>query len=206
MTMAAGMTIGLFYFMQSLITSGDRLDNHITAIKLVDASMPTIELIVIEENDKPEPIEDVSEQQPELQDKQIKLNQGPSLNIKKAAVEIDTAMDFSITSISTADGDYLPLVAIAPEYPARARQRDIEGWCIVSFTVSGQGNVVEGTIEVVDAEPPGIFDRSSMRAASRHIGMTTLHVTRVALHIAWTTRQQRPMPTAQRPTARAYRW
>ena len=38
---------------------------------------------------------------------------------------------------------------------------------MVSFTVDGLGNVVEETIEVVDAEPPNIFDRSSMRAATR---------------------------------------
>jgi len=37
----------------------------------------------------------------------------------------------------------------------------------VSFTVDGQGNVVEDSIEVVDAEPPSIFDRSSTRAAMR---------------------------------------
>ena len=65
------------------------------------------------------------------------------------------------------DGDYLPLVAIAPQYPTRAAQRGIQGWCLVSFTVDGLGNVVEETIAVVDAEPPNIFDRSSIRAATR---------------------------------------
>jgi protein TonB len=70
-------------------------------------------------------------------------------------------------SISATDGDYLPLVAIAPQYPTRAAQRGIEGWCLVSFTVDGMGNVVEDTITVVDAEPANIFDRSSIRAATR---------------------------------------
>ncbi len=63
--------------------------------------------------------------------------------------------------------DYLPLVAIAPQYPTRAAQRGIEGWCLVSFTVNGLGNVEEDTITVVDAEPVRIFDRSSVRAAAR---------------------------------------
>jgi protein TonB len=58
-------------------------------------------------------------------------------------------------------------VAIAPQYPTRAAQRGIQGWCLVSFTVDGLGNVVEETIEVVDAEPQSIFDRSSERAAAR---------------------------------------
>ena len=37
----------------------------------------------------------------------------------------------------------------------------------MSFTVNGLGNVDEDSIEVVDAEPANIFDRSSMRAATR---------------------------------------
>jgi protein TonB len=63
--------------------------------------------------------------------------------------------------------DYLPLTAIAPQYPTRAAQRGITGWCLVSFTVDGQGNVDRDTIIVVDAEPPNIFNRSSERAAAR---------------------------------------
>jgi TonB family protein len=62
--------------------------------------------------------------------------------------------------------DMLPLVAIAPQYPTRAAQRGIEGWCIVAFTVDGVGNVVKDSITVVDAEPGGMFDRSSIRAAA----------------------------------------
>jgi TonB family protein len=63
--------------------------------------------------------------------------------------------------------DYKPLVAIAPDYPTRAAQRGVEGWCLVSFTVDSLGNVIEETITVVDAEPVDIFNRSSMRAAAR---------------------------------------
>ena len=82
-------------------------------------------------------------------------------------MEIDTNLSLDNASISATDGDYLPLVAIAPQYPTRAAQRGIEGWCLVSFTVDGMGNVVEDTITVVDAEPASIFDRSSIRAATR---------------------------------------
>ena len=80
---------------------------------------------------------------------------------------MDTGLELSNASISATDGDYLPLVAIAPQYPTRAAQRGIQGWCLVSFTVDGLGNVVEETITVVDAEPANIFDRSSERAAAR---------------------------------------
>ena len=167
MGMAGGITLGLFYFMQFLIATGEAFDERISVVKIVDATMPEIELEVIEEIDKPEPIEELVQDQPEVQERQTNLDAGPALNIERQSIEIDTGLELSNASISATDGDYLPLVAIAPQYPTRAAQRGIQGWCLVSFTVDGLGNVVEETIAVVDAEPPNIFNRSSIRAATR---------------------------------------
>ncbi|HBY00185.1 MAG TPA: hypothetical protein DEG93_07485 [Gammaproteobacteria bacterium] len=167
MGIAAGVTLGLFFFMSVLIATGETLSERVSVVKVVDATMPDIELEVIEEIDKPEPIEELTEEQPELQEKQISLDSGPSLNIERASIDIDTGLQLTNASINATDGDYLPLVAIAPQYPTRAAQRGIEGWCLVSFTVNGLGSVVEETITVVDAEPPQIFNRSSVRAAAR---------------------------------------
>ena len=167
MGMAAGTTLSLFYFMQFLIATGEAFDERVSVVKIVDATMPDIELEVIEEIDKPEPIEELQQEQPDIQDREQTLDSGPSLNIERASIEIDTGLELSNASISATDGDYLPLVAIAPQYPTRAAQRGIQGWCLVSFTVDGLGNVIEDTIAVVDAEPPNIFDRSSVRAAAR---------------------------------------
>ncbi len=167
MVMAAAITLGLFYFMQALIATGDEFDERINVIKIIDATMPDITLEVIEEIDKPEPIEEVAEETPDTPDKQITLSDGPSLNIQRANLDLDTGLQLSNATISATDGDYLPLVAIAPQYPTRTAQRGITGWCLVSFTVDGQGNVAADTIIVVDAEPPNIFNRSSERAAAR---------------------------------------
>ena len=167
MGMAGGITLGLFYFMQFLIATGEAFDERISVVKIVDATMPEIELVVIEEIEKPEPIEELVQDQPEVQERQTNLDAGPALNIERQSIEIDTGLELSNASISATDGDYLPLVAIAPQYPTRAAQRGIQGWCLVSFTVDGLGHVVEETIAVVDAEPPNIFDRSSIRAATR---------------------------------------
>ena len=167
MGIAAGVTLGLFFFMSVLIATGETLSERVSVVKVVDATMPDIELEVIEEIDKPEPIEELTEEHPALQEKQISLDSGPSLNIERATIDIDTGLQLTNASINATDGDYLPLVAIAPQYPTRAAQRGIEGWCLVSFTVNGLGSVVEETITVVDAEPPQIFNRSSVRAAAR---------------------------------------
>ena len=165
--LAAGVTFGLFFFMQNLISGGAEQSRRVNVVKLVDATMPEIEMRVFKEIDRPEPIATIPEPEPKLRDTRISLDSGPSLNIERTAVDVDIALDFSNASIAATDGDYLPLVAIAAQYPERARARDIEGWCIVSFTVDGQGNVVKDSIEVVDAEPPEIFNRSSIQAAAR---------------------------------------
>ena len=166
MAMAVLITFGLFFFMQALIETGEGLDEPLNVVKIIDPTMPDIELEVIEEIDKPELIEEITEVVEEVE-RQVTISDGPDLNIDRSQVQMDTGLELSNASISATDGDYLPLVAIAPQYPTRAAQRGIQGWCLVSFTVDGLGNVVEETIAVVDAEPANIFNRSSERAAAR---------------------------------------
>ena len=165
--MAAGITTGLFYFMQYLIATGERLSDPVAVIRIVDATMPDIELDVVEDIERPEPIEEVVQEDIDVPDKQISLDNGPSIASSRQDIDIGDGIDLTPATISNTDGDYLPLVAIAPQYPTRAAQRGIEGWCLVSFTVDGLGNVLEDSIVVVDSEPPNIFDRSSIRAAAR---------------------------------------
>ena len=167
MVLASGITLTLFYFMQALIATGERLEQNLSIVKVVDATMPEIELEVIEEIDKPEPIEELNEPPPDTPDKQINLDSGPALNIVRNEVVLDSDLNLGNASISITDGEMLPLVNVTPQYPTRASSRGLEGWCQVSFTVDGTGNVVGESIIVVDAEPPNIFNRSSTRAAAR---------------------------------------
>ena len=167
MVLGGFITLTLFYFMQTLIATGEGLDKTVTVVKMVDATMPEIELDVIENIEKPKPIEDLNEPPPDTPDKRINLDDGPALNIVRSEVAVVSDLNLGNASISITDGEMLPLVNVTPEYPTRAASRGIEGWCQVRFTVDATGNVVEDTIEVVDAEPPGLFDRSSIRAAAR---------------------------------------
>ena len=62
------------------------------------------------------------------------------------------------------DQEYLPTRAIAPMYPRRAADAEIEGWALFSFTVTAQGTVDPDSVAVVDIEPAGYFERSSENA------------------------------------------
>lgn len=63
------------------------------------------------------------------------------------------------------DSDYLWIFKLRPKYPRRALQRGIEGFATVEFTVTEKGNVEN--LFVVEADPPGIFDRAAIHAATR---------------------------------------
>ena len=60
------------------------------------------------------------------------------------------------------DGDYLPIVKVAPIYPRRAQARGIEGYCLLEFTVTRLGTVRDArAIECSSS----LFERASVNAA-----------------------------------------
>ena len=52
-----------------------------------------------------------------------------------------------------------------PEFPERARAQNIEGYAIVSFTVTAAGTIREA--QIVEAQPSGWFERAAVSAANR---------------------------------------
>lgn len=59
----------------------------------------------------------------------------------------------------------LPLEDVTPLYPPQALRENLQGWVQVSFTVTELGGVRD--IEVVDADPPMIFDQAALDAAQQ---------------------------------------
>lgn len=165
MVLAALITLGLFYLMQALIATGASFSQQATVVKVVDATMPDIQMEVVREVERPEPIEQLDTPPPPVAERQANLDSGPSLSIERAAVQVDADLEIGGASISITDGEMLPLVNVTPTYPTRAASRGIEGWCQVSFTVTDTGGVRD--VVVVDADPPEIFDTASMRAAEK---------------------------------------
>jgi protein TonB len=63
--------------------------------------------------------------------------------------------------MNIAEGDYLPIVRVAPVYPARALSRGIEGYVDMSFTVTVTGTVKD---PIVMFSTSTLFDRAASRA------------------------------------------
>lgn len=165
MMLALVITLVLFYLMQALIATGQKLEQSTTIVKVVDATMPEIEMEVIRQIEKPQPMDEIEAPPPDVPDRANNLDNAPSLNIQRAAVNLDAGIDIAGAGLSITDGEMLPLVNVTPTYPTRAAQRGIQGWCQVSFTVTATGGVED--VFVVDGEPKGVFDSSSIRAAQK---------------------------------------
>ncbi len=52
-----------------------------------------------------------------------------------------------------------------PDYPQRPLERGIEGRVLLRHSVSAAGAVMD--VEVLESEPPGVFDRAAISAAER---------------------------------------
>ncbi len=63
--------------------------------------------------------------------------------------------------MNIAEGDYLPIVRVAPVYPARALSRGIEGYVDMSFTVTTTGTVKD---PIVMFSTSSLFERAATRA------------------------------------------
>lgn len=54
-----------------------------------------------------------------------------------------------------------------PFYPLRARSLNLEGWVLLNFSVDPAGAVIGNSIEIIQTQPPGYFERSATNAARR---------------------------------------
>ena len=86
-----------------------------------------------------------------------------SQGVAIGAVDINVDLNVGGTGGFTQDGEYLPIVKVAPIYPRRAQTRGIEGYVVLEFTVTTTGAVRDPV--VVEAKPKGIFDRAASNAA-----------------------------------------
>lgn len=78
---------------------------------------------------------------------------------------VSSPVDISIRGLGwqVLEGEYLPLVKIAPFYPQYAVAQGLEGHVIVEFTVTTRGTVRD--VVVIEAEPKGVFEKSAIDAA-----------------------------------------
>jgi protein TonB len=84
----------------------------------------------------------------------------PTINVPPPTVSADVQLG-GPGGMNIAEGDYLPIVRVAPVYPARALSRGIEGYVDMSFTVTTTGTVKD---PIVVFSTSSLFERAATRA------------------------------------------
>jgi protein TonB len=156
------VTLGLLFIMQLLIVSGK-------AALTEPRERYLLEFVRVRRNENlntedftpekpPKPPEVPPEVPPQEMDS-VDPN-APSINVP--APTIAQGVDIGGPGgMNIAEGDYLPIVRVAPVYPARALSRGLEGYVDMEFFVTSAGTVRD---PVVSFSTSSLFERAAIRA------------------------------------------
>lgn len=179
--LGGAMTFGLFYLMQSLIASRGPGYSKQHSIQLVDfVRVPKLTQVRVRDlhPKKPPPPQALP---------QVKTSMNFNVQVHPTAFSMQAVKISTHTNLSggwtfSSDGDYLPIVKVAPMYPTQAEMEGLEGWVVLQFTVNREGRVVDA--QVVDNcahateaghqpnqecsdEPNSVFDQAALNAARK---------------------------------------
>lgn len=161
-TLGAVATFALFLLMQALIKSDRSPFEEPIEGRLVDFVRLQEEQEIETRVRKPKPPPPPDEPPPDMPQQSFDASD-VSIGVDIGAVS--TSVDLNVGGIGgfSTDGEYLPIVKVAPVYPRRAQTRGIEGYVLLEFVVTKTGAVQDPV--VIEASPPGIFDRAAIQAA-----------------------------------------
>ena len=161
------VTAGLFWMMQYLIDTADRELNE-------GASGHLLDFVRLKRNEdierrqlkpkKPPPPDTPPPQPPTPQLEDLNPN-AEKIAISAVPVETDIEMSGGF-SLGVGEGDYLPIVKVAPIYPQRALSRGIEGFCVVQYTVTRQGTIRDPVV-IENMCTSSLFQNASLQAAQK---------------------------------------
>jgi periplasmic protein TonB len=156
------VTLSLLFIMQLLIVTGkqaltDPRERHKLEFVRVkkNENLNTQDLIP---EKPPKPPETPPETPP--QDMDNIDPDAPSIDVGRPEISANTDIG-GPGGMNIAEGDYLPIVRVAPVYPSRALSRGLEGFVDMSFTVTTTGTVKD---PIVLQSTSSLFERAATRA------------------------------------------
>jgi protein TonB len=159
---AVPVAVGLFFVMQSLIDR-EYEQEEVKSRKIADIVVPNKDIEVNVKEAKPEKVEDPEEPPPEMQPLEFDMDMDVDVVNLAPTAKVDVSINSS--GMSSGDGEYLPIVKVAPIYPRRAQTRGITGYCIVEYIVTKTGSIRDP--QAVDCQPQGVFESASLKAAEK---------------------------------------
>ncbi len=162
---AEAVTFAHFWVMQALIRlAGEMLEEKpslvVDFVRLKRDTQPEMKKREIPDRKPPE-------QPPPPPQMNFSQNLNPDDAIGVIVPVVEALLDLAAADLGTggSDRDVVPLVRIEPQYPMSAKQRGIEGWVELRFTITAAGTVAD---IVVTASVPGtVFNKSAVQAVSK---------------------------------------
>ena len=159
--LGAIITFVLFLIMQAVISNDEANIEDGVQGKLLDMVRLTEDQDIQTKQRKPKPPPPPDEPPPDMPKPQLESS-NVDTGVDVGAVDVNVDMNIGGGGFSS-DGEYLPIVKVAPVYPRRAQTRGIEGYVLLEFIVTKTGAVINPV--VIESKPPGIFDRAATNAA-----------------------------------------
>ena len=159
--LGASVTFALLFVMQLLIATGRGALTESTSFRIVDFVRVERQSVVETKKDKPEKPPE-PEQAPEMPSPDNVDAFDSSMAVSMTSPVIEASLNVGGVGFGVSDGEYLPIVKVAPIYPARAASRGLEGYVILEFTVTRAGTVKD--VFVVESTST-IFERAAIDAA-----------------------------------------
>lgn len=162
-SIAAGLvaTLLLFLLMQALIKSDRSPFSALGQGSILQFVRLAEEVEVPPDRDPPKPPPPPDEMPPDMPE--VDYDTDVTAGIEIGPVTVETGDHGPVGAGFEADGEYLPIIKVLPVYPPRAQARGIEGHVLLEFVVTTSGAVRDPV--VVEARPPGIFNRAAIEAA-----------------------------------------
>ena len=164
LALAAVFIIVMFWILHALISHGKGMGPQKDLLQTIDFVRLNRAFELETRVRTPPKMPEKPEPAPATPTQQMQAVAAPTLtsvNISNMSLENTTSVKAGF-GLSSGDGEYLPIVKVAPMYPPGAQARGQEGWVLLEFTVTESGSVTDAS--VIEAQPPGVFDEAAKRA------------------------------------------
>ena len=154
--------LSLLWVMQFLIATGQAAITEALDARFVDFVRVKREETVERKQEKPERPPEVDDEPPDLPQQDMDSSDfDSSVAVSVPNPDMNVGLDGELGDFSLAEGDYLPIVKVAPMYPRRAQSRGLEGHCDLQFTVTPLGTTAD--VSVIECTS-SLFERASVQA------------------------------------------
>lgn len=155
------VTAALLILMHTMIESGHGMLDAVT-VRSVDFVRVQRDEVVATREERPE--------RPEAPERAPAMPEPSAAQAFSGAIQVAVAgpnlaltdTELGGVGFDVSDGEYIPIVKVAPRYPMRAAQRRLEGYVVVEFVVTTTGAVRDVVVVESTSE---IFESAAIEAA-----------------------------------------